>query len=264
MPFSRLNDVRLYWREAGPKTAPAVMFANSLGTDSRLWDEIIAGLEGRYRVIVYDKRGHGLSEAAPGPYSIAMLADDALALADHLGLAKFAFVGLSVGGMIAQQVAVQAPARLSALVICDSAAKIGTDESWNARIKAVRENGLSGIADQVMERWFTPAYCTGKPVDLAGWVRMLCATPNAGYIATCEALRAADLTASVKTISTPTLLISGDGDQSTPPELVKATADLIQGARFEVIKNCGHIPPAEQPEALLALLERHFKEHVRA
>ena len=241
-----------------------MMFSNSLGTDSRLWDEIIEGLAGRYRVVVYDKRGHGLSELAPGPYSVDMLTDDALALADHLGLAKFAFVGLSVGGMIAQQVALRAPERLSALVICNSAVKIGTDESWNARIKTVNENGLSGIANLVMERWFTPAYCTGKPIELAGWVRMLCATPDAGYIGTCAALRAADLSASVKAISTPTLLIGGDGDLSTPPDLVKATADLIPGARFEMIKQCGHIPPAEQPEALLALLERHFKEHVRA
>lgn len=261
MPFSTLNHARLYWREFGPKDAPAVMFANSLGTDCRLWDEVAAVLAAQYRVILYDKRGHGLSENVAGPYSIKMLADDALALADHLGLAKFAFVGLSVGGMIAQQIAIQAPARLSALVICDSAAKIGTDESWSIRVKAVAEHGLSGIADQVMERWFTPAYCTEKPTELAVWARMLCATPNDGYIATCAALRAADLTADVTAITTPTLMITGDGDQSTPPALVQATASLIPGATFEIIKNCGHIPPAEQPAALLSLLTRHLKAH---
>lgn len=262
MAFSKVNHVGLYWRELGPKTASSVMFANSLGTDSRLWNDVAAALSARYRVILYDQRGHGLSEDAKGPYTIEMLADDALALADHLGLARFAFVGLSVGGLIAQRLAVLAPARLSALVICDSAAKIGTQESWAARIQAVAANGLPSICTAVMERWFTPDYCQMHPVELAGWARMLNATSASGYIATCQALRAADLTAEIANIITPTLVVCGDGDQSTPPELVKATAALIKGARFELLSKCGHIPPAEQPEALLALLTRHFEEHI--
>jgi 3-oxoadipate enol-lactonase len=262
MAFTKLNNVRLHWRETGRKDAPAVIFANSLGTDCRLWDEVAATLSAKYRVVLYDKRGHGLSENAPGPYSIDMLADDVLALADHLELAQFAFVGLSVGGLIAQQLAVKAPERLSALVICDSAAKIGNDESWNARIEAVITNGLASITGPVMERWFTPAYHAEKQMELAGWIQMLLGTPNDGYAATCAALREADLTRVVTNIKTPTLVICGDGDQSTPPELVKQTADLIPGAKFEIIKGCGHIPPAEQPEALLTLLTKHFEEHI--
>lgn len=264
MAFTRLNGMRLHWRETGRKDAPAVIFANSLGTDCRLWDEMAEALSDKYRVVLYDKRGHGLSENAPGPYNIGLLADDALALADHLGLKNFAFVGLSIGGLIAQQVAVKAPERLSALVICDSAAKIGDAETWNARISAVTTNGLASIADAVMQRWFTPAFHAERRVDLAGWIQMLLGTPDDGYAAACAALRDADLTQAATKITAPTLVICGDGDQSTPPELVKETAALIPGARFEMIPNCSHIPPAEQPEALLALLARHFQEHVHA
>ncbi|MGE4482694.1 3-oxoadipate enol-lactonase [Acidocella sp.] len=264
MAFTKLNDVRMHWRETGRSDAPAVIFANSLGTDCRLWDEIAQALCATYRVVLYDKRGHGLSENVPGPYSIKMLADDVLALADHLGLATFAFVGLSIGGQIAQQLAVQAPERLSALVVCDSAAKIGNDEGWNARIDAVMSNGLASITGPVMERWFTPKYHAEKQMELAGWIQMLLGTPNDGYAACCAALREADLTQAIPGIKTPTLVVCGDGDQSTPPELVQKTAALIPGARFALIDDCGHIPPAEQPGALLALLTRHFEEHIHA
>lgn len=262
MAFGRLNHVGLYWRVLGQPCAPAIMFANSLGTDCRLWDEIGAALAARYRVIVFDQRGHGLSEVTPGPYDINTLAADALALADHLGLEKFGFVGLSVGGLVAQRLALMAPSRLCALVICDSAAKIGTPESWDARINAVATNGLPSLCAAVMERWFTPGYRGARPFELAGWSRMLNATPEAGYIATCMALKAADLTADIAGIKAPTLVVCGDDDQSTPPELVKQTAALIPGARFELISDCGHIPPAEQPHALLALLNRHFEEFI--
>lgn len=260
MAFASLHHVGLYWRALGHPSAPAIMFANSLGTDCRLWDEVGEALSARYRVILFDQRGHGLSEVTPGPYDIDMLAHDALALADYLGLERFGFVGLSVGGLIAQRLALMAPSRLSTLVICDSAAKIGTAQSWDARIEAVAASGLAGICTAVMERWFTQAYRTTRPVELAGWARMLNATQAAGYIATCEALKSADLTGALSGITTPTLVVCGADDQSTPPALVRETAALIPGATFELIRACGHIPPAEQPEALLALLNRHFEE----
>ncbi|OYV33260.1 MAG: 3-oxoadipate enol-lactonase, partial [Rhodospirillales bacterium 20-64-7] len=237
------------------------LFANSLGTDCRLWGEVVPALSADYRVVLYDQRGHGMSENAPGPYRIEMLADDALALADHLKLEKFTFVGLSIGGLIAQAVALQAPERLSALVICDSAARIGNAEGWNARIEAVRANGLASIADAVMQRWFTPTFRAANRLELAGWMQMLLSTPSDGYAAACAALRDADYTEALGRITAPTLVVCGADDQSTPPGLVQETAHRIPGARFEIIENCGHLPPAEQPQALTALLVRHLKEH---
>lgn len=261
MTFARLNNLLVHWREAGGADAPALIFVNSLGTDCRLWDELAEMLGDEWRIILYDKRGHGLSEAAPGPYSISLLADDLLALADHLGLARFAVVGLSIGGLIAQQVALRAPERVTALVLADTAAQIGTVGSWNARIGAVEAGGLASIADAVMQRWFTQTFHTAQPDMLAGWRAMLCATPAAGYAAGCAALRDADLTADIHAIITPTLVIVGDGDQSTPPELVRATAARIPGARFALIPGCGHIPPAEQSNVLARLIRAHLQEH---
>ncbi len=261
MAFAKLNHVLVHWRETGKPDAPALIFVNSLGTDCRLWDELAEMLRRDWRIVLYDKRGHGLTEAPPGPYNIPVLADDLLALADHRGLARFAVVGLSIGGLIAQQVAIRAPERLTALVLADTAAQIGTTESWNARIEAVTRNGLPGIADAVMQRWFTQAFHATQQDALAGWRAMLCATSATGYTAACAALRDADLTAQIAAITAPTLVLAGDDDQSTPPDLVRATAARIQGARFELIPDCGHIPPAEQPARLAALIQSHLQEH---
>ncbi len=263
MAFARIDSGIVHWRETGPRQAPAVILANSLGTDLRLWDEVAEQLSRNWRVIVYDKRGHGLSEVPAGPYTIDGFTDDLIGLADHVGLARFALVGLSIGGLIAQNVAIRHPERLTALVLADTAPKIGTAESWAARIETVRKHGLAAIADPVMERWFTPSFHEKRAVDLAGWRNLFQRQPADGYAATCEALRDADLTDAIGTISAPTLVVCGDGDLSTPPELVRAAAERIPGARFATIEGCGHIPPAEQPRALLALLEAHLAEHAR-
>jgi 3-oxoadipate enol-lactonase len=260
MAFTRLNHHLMHWRVAGKSGAPAILFANSLGTDCRLWDETAEMLGNDWRIVLYDKRGHGLSEATAGPYSISLLADDLLALADHLNLKTFALVGLSIGGQIAQHVAAYAPERIAALVLADTAAQIGSAESWNARIEAVNGQGLAAIADAVMQRWFTPDFQATRADDLAGWRAMLCATTPAGYNAACAALRDADLTAVLKTITAPTLVVAGEGDQSTPPELVRAMASGIPGASFTLIESCGHIPPAEQPKILGRLIAAHLKE----
>lgn len=262
MAFTKLNNLRMHWRETGQRDRPAVIFINSLGTDCRLWDELARMLGGEWRIVLYDKRGHGLSEVPPGPYSIAGLADDVLALADHLQLGQFALVGLSIGGLIAQQVALEAPGRLSALVLVDTAARIGTADAWNARIAAVESGGLESIADAVMQRWFTPGFLASRADELAGWRAMLCGTPAAGYAAACAALRDAELTARLGAIKAPVLVVAGDGDLSTQPDTGRATAARIPGARFELIASCGHIPPAEQPASLAALIERHLREYV--
>ncbi len=263
MAFTRIDGRLVHWRESGPLDAPAVVLVNSLGTDFRIWDAVAAALSRDWRVVVYDKRGHGLSEVPPGPYAIADFTGDLLALADRLGLERFALIGLSIGGLIGQDLALRRPERLTALVLADTAPKVGTAESWSGRIAAVRQGGLAAIADPVMERWFTPAFHSGRPDDLAGWRNALLRQPADGYVATCEALRDADLTAAIGGIRVPTLAVAGDGDLSTPPALVRAMAERIPGAGFALIEGCGHIPPVEQPARLVALASGHLERYGR-
>ncbi len=260
MRFVRVNDILVHWREIGPAGAPAVIFANSLGTDFRIWDEVANALAGRYRIVTYDKRGHGLSDEPAGPYSIDGLASDSLALIDHLGIETFAFVGLSVGGMIAQRVAVRAANRLKALVLCDTAVKIGDAAAWNSRVAAVEAHGLSAIAEAVLERWFSSAFRCTRADELAGWRNMLVRSPQAGYTATCLALRDADLRNDAPKITAPTLFAVGSEDGSTPPDLVGESARLVPQARIEVIAGSGHLPCIDQPLKLANLITQHFSE----
>ena len=252
------NGADLHVALSGPEQGPAVMFSNSLGTDLRVWDELIPHLPQGLRLVRYDKRGHGLSEETPGPYSIETLADDAAALIEALGLKKVVFVGLSIGGLIGQSLAARRPDLLAGLVISNSAAKIGDAAMWGARIEAIRRNGLGSIAEPTMERWFSPAFRAGRRD--AVWQRMLARQPQEGYIACCEAIAGADLTASARSLDLPVQVIAGGHDGSTPPDLVRATADLIPGARFDLIEAAAHIPCDEAPGAHAAILSRFLKE----
>ena len=260
MNVTRLNSCLMHWAARGKSDGPAILFANSLGTDFRLWDSVIAHLSPRYRAVTYDMRGHGLSEAPPGPYSIDSLANDVLALADVQGLKRFALVGMSVGGLIAQAVAIRAPERLNALIICDTAARIWTPDLWSARIAAVEASGLEELAGGIVKLWVTEKLRTMRPDELLGWQNMLTRQPLGGYLAMCGLLRDTDLTSAVHGIKTPTLALAGDEDASTPPALVKASAERIPGARFELIPGAGHLPCIEQPAVLARLIDRHISE----
>jgi 3-oxoadipate enol-lactonase len=260
MAFARANGIVLHHQVLGNPEGPTLVFSNSLGSDLRIWQEVVPAFLDGYRVILYDKRGHGLSDAPPAPYSIDDHVDDLLALLDHLDVEGAAIVGLSVGGMIAQRMAVRAPHRVLALALCCTAAKIGTAESWAERIAAVERAGISSIAEGVLERWFTPPFRQTRSDDCAGWRNMLVRTPVQGYTGTCAGIRDTDLTADAGRIKAPTLCVAGDHDGSTPADLVRHTASLIPGARFELIDEAGHIPSVEQPAALAKLIDRHLQE----
>lgn len=254
MNFADIGGVTLHFAHRPGASARHVVFINSLGTDFRIWNAVIEVLDGKVSTLVYDKRGHGLSDLGATPYSIEDHVDDLAGLIDQLGIGDVVLCGLSVGGLVAQGLAARRPELVSGLVLCGTAHKIGTQESWNARIATVEKDGVGAVADAVMKVWFTPAFHERRASKLAGCRNMLSRQSGAGYVATCVALREADYTAAAASIAVPALCVVGDQDGSTPPPLVRSLAELIPGSRFEVIEGAGHISCMEQPEALTALL----------
>lgn len=242
----------------GPAHAPAVVFANSLGTDLRLWDRVLPLLPQGLRYVRYDKRGHGLS-ALGGGAVIDDHTDDAIAVIEAVAQGPVVFVGLSIGGLIGQVVASRRPDLVRALVLSNTAAKLGSAEGWQARIDAVTNGGLDSIADAVMERWFAPAF-RATP-ELALWRAMLTRTPARGYTAACAALAGADQTAATKALRLPAQVIAGSEDGASPTAVVQATADLIPGAAFHEIPGAGHLPCVETPAAWAALVAPFLKAH---
>jgi 3-oxoadipate enol-lactonase len=261
MSFSASSFGTVHYRLTGDANGTVIVFCNSLGTDTTIWDDVLDELND-FRLLTYDKRGHGLSSVPPGPYTIAELAGDLLELVEHLGIDRFVLVGISVGGLIAQRFALDHSERLMGLVLCDTAAKTGDEATWNERIEAVRAGGMAAIADAVLARWFPDGTRAGRDTEITGWRNLLMRSPPEGYAATCAALRDANLTDEIVGIRLPTLVVVGAEDQSTPVSLVRATADRIPGARFEVIERAGHLPPIDQPTLIARLIRSHVEEHV--
>lgn len=255
MPFGLFNRQVLHFRDENPGQTRAFVFVNSLGSDFRIWDELIAHWAGEVRTLRYDLRGHGLSDAPPAPYAMDDHVADLAALLDAQGVKGGTIVGLSVGGMIAQALAARRPDLASRLVLCGTAHRIGTEETWNARIDAVRKGGIAAIADAVLERWFSAEFRRSRAADLAGYRNMLTRTPVEGYVGTCMALRDTDLSATTARLAQPTLCLVGEEDGATPPALVRSLSELIPNAGFKTIANAGHLPCVEQPKLLAGLIE---------
>lgn len=257
MGFLKANGAVIHTLDEGRRDGPAIVLVNALGSDLRIWDEVAARLAPAFRVVRYDKRGHGLSEAGPDRYDMADYARDLAGLLDAVGVRRATVVGLSIGGLIAQELYRQRPELFAALVLSDTAAKIGDDASWDARIAAIEAGGVEAIADAVLERWFTADFRKRRADELAGWRAMLVRTPRQGYLAACGALKRADLRPWAGAISVPTLCMVGDEDGSTPVALVRETAALVKGSRFEVVAGAGHIPGIERPDATADLISAH-------
>jgi 3-oxoadipate enol-lactonase len=253
MQVATINGISLHFRDEGPRNGPALVFVNSLGTDFRIWDDVVSAFPER-RVIRYDKRGHGLSDAPAAPYSIDEHTADLSVLLDRLGVKRAALVGLSVGGMIVTRIAAAQPERVSALVLCDTAHKIGTEELWNQRIAAVEQGGIAAVSEIVLQRWFSPRFRTAETARFQVCRNMLERMPVAGYAGTCAALRDADNTDLVRQLAMPVLLLVGSNDGSTPPELVRSTHELVPGSEFVIIEGPGHIPCVEAPEETAHLI----------
>ena len=257
MRFIQANGLVIHYFAEGPEALPPLVFINPLGCDLRVWSEVASILEPDFRVVCYDKRGHGLSESGPDTNEMADYARDLAALLDALDIGRAAIVGLSIGGVIAQELYRQRPELVAALVLCGTAAKIGTDESWDERIAAIERGGVESVADAILERWFTPRFRSQRAAEFAGIRAMLTRTPRQGYLAACGALKRADLRPFAGRIEAPTLCLVGDQDGSTPVALVRQTAGLIKGSRFEIIEGAGHLSNVEKPAAVARLIAEH-------
>ena len=242
-----LNGARLHVRCDGERGRPTVLLSNSLGTELSMWDAQAAILATRFHVVRYDTRGHGASEATPGPYSIAQLGADALALLDHLDIARAHFVGLSMGGVIGQWLGIHAPERLHRLVLANTAPRIGTAEGWRARAAAVRASGMAEIAAGSPGRWFTPGFVARQPVVVGTLQKTVRGLDPEGYAACCEALAANDLRRDVGRIAAPTLVIAGAEDPVTNVADGEALAAGVEGATLVTLP-ASHLSNIEAPD----------------
>jgi 3-oxoadipate enol-lactonase len=243
---------------AGPADAPPLVLCNSLGTTLALWDAQVPALAERFRVVRYDRRGHGLSPVPPGPYSIDDLGGDVLALLDELGLERVSFCGLSIGGAVGMWLALEAPERLAGLVLCCTRSAFPPPEQWAERAAAVRDGGVAVVAEAALGRWFTERFHAEHPEVVDAFRTMLVETPAEGYAACCEALATFDLGSRLGAIAAPTLIVSGEHDPVAPPESGEALAAAIPGATHTVVEGAAHIANVEQPNAFTAALLTHL------
>lgn len=239
----------------GPPGAPAILLMHSLGTNLHVWDAQAEALARGLRVVRFDLRGHGQSEAGAGAVTIEELADDALAVLDAVGVATAHVGGVSIGGMIAQAIAARAPARVTSLILCDTALAIPPPEMWRTRAATVRAEGIAAIADGTLARWVSPAYLA-SPTGRGLRTTLLRTSPE-GYAAAAEALAIADLTRTTSALRLPALVIVGERDPSTPVASAEALRDAIPGAELVVIPGAAHIPLVEHPGAVTAAM-RNF------
>jgi 3-oxoadipate enol-lactonase len=230
MPFLDTASVRLHYLFEQNADRPVLLLSNSLGTSLSMWEPQVARFREHFSLLRMDTRGHGRSSTSSQPFGLADLGRDVLRLIDHLALPKFSFCGLSMGGMIGQWLGVNAAARLDALILSNTAAKIGTPESWNTRIQLATAEGMPSVANVVIERWFTPAFRRDHPEIVERTLNMLRSCDSKGYVECCAAIRDADLRDAIDSITVPTLVIYGTEDPLTTATDAQFLAGHIAGA----------------------------------
>ena len=247
------------YRIEGPEDAPVLVLANSLGTTTEMWDPQAPALRERFRLVRYDHRGQGASAVPPGPYTMDDLGGDVLSLMDRLGVERFSFCGLSIGGMVGMWLASEAPDRVERLILCCTAARFDPPDAWDDRAKTVRARGVGAIADAVLERWFTPAFREERP-DVLKWAAgMLQDSPPEGYASCCEAIRDADLRPGLGAISAPTLVIAGADDPAAPVEKAEIMRSGIPDSRLVIVERAAHIANVERPEEVTGEILDHLE-----
>lgn len=255
------DGCQLAWEATGPEGAPALVFAHSLGADGSMWRPQAEALQDRYRIVLADFRGHGRSGAPAGPYSLEQLGDDLLRVADAAGAPTFHFCGISLGGITGLWLAAHHGERVRSLVAANTAARIGSMESWQDRIAAVRSGGMEAIREAVLGRWFAPGFDQDHPDWLAQARRMFSETEPEGYIGCCGALAVADLRAEVAAISIPVLVVGGSLDLATPPAGAEWLHEAIPGSELVLVEGAAHLSNLDHAEAFTARLSGFLSAH---
>lgn len=259
---TQANGISVYYELSGPEGAPVVMLCHSLSATLAMWDPQMAALSERYRVLRYDLRGHGKSEAPPGDYNFDMLADDALGLLRALKINRCHFVGLSIGGMIGQALGIRGAAEIASLALCATSSHMPAEmcEVWEARIQVVQTQGMGSLTEGTLERWFTAAFRATRAAAVASVGTMISNTPVNGYVGCASAIKMLNFTERLKQIALPTLLIAGRDDPSTPVAASEVIEREIASSELVVLEDAMHLCNIEQPEgfnnALIAFLRR--------
>jgi 3-oxoadipate enol-lactonase len=248
------DGARIAWTTDGDPEAPAVVMMHSLGSSGSMWTPQIDALSTHFRVIAVDTRGHGRSAAPAGDYHLDQLGADVLSVADHLGVQHFHAVGLSLGGQMAMWLGLNAADRVRSLVLANTAAKIGTDELWQARIDAVLADGMESLRDGVLARWFAPGFAERHPDWFAEARDVFDATEPVGYAGCCAALRQSDLRTLIAAISVPTLVIGGELDMATPPSDVEWLHQHISTSELMILDHAAHLSNLDQPQRFTSRL----------
>ncbi len=248
MPDIDADSCLIHVEVDGREHAPVLMLSNSLGTDLTMWDQQVPAFTRHFRIIRYDRRGHGRSGVPKGPYTMERLGRDVLAVLDHLGIERINWCGLSMGGMVGQWLGAHAAARIDKLVLSNTACYYPDKRIWEERIKFLRTHGLSASAAATMERWFTEGFRRRQPATIARMTEMLLKTDLEGYIGCCEAIRDMDHRALLPGIRVPTLIIAGRLDPATPLDVNEFIRNQIPGARLAVLE-ASHLSNVEEPDA---------------
>lgn len=261
MTFATIQGARIGYRLDGPAGAPTVMLSNSLMSTWQMWAPQLAALTDRYQVLRYDTRGHGQSEVTPGPYRIEQLADDAAELIRQLDVGPVHFVGLSMGGMIAQQLGIRHPALVRSLALCDTASEMPPRAMWETRFDTAREHGMAGMVDGTIQRWFVPTFPARAPDVIAQVRDMILSIDVEGYVACGSAVRDMSQTHLLNRITAPTLILLGREDPACTLAASEVLHREIPHAEFHVIDDAAHLSNLEQPEqfnrVLRAFIDRH-------
>ena len=260
---AQTNGIETYYELHGKEGMPWLVLSHSLACSTRMWDEQIAAFKERYRILAYDTRGHGSSQAPAGAYTLEQLADDLKALLDRLGISRAHYCGLSMGGMIGQTYALKYPGTFATLVLADTTSRMRADAlpTWQDRIRSAETKGMQPLVEPTLARWFTEPYRKAQPQTMQRIGNLIGSTPVAGYVGCCHAIPQINLTARLKDIRTPILIIVGEDDPGTPVAMSKEIHKNAPGSKLVVLPKAAHLSNIEQSAAFNRALDEFLKAH---